>query len=592
MDWSEIGDDIGYCNYTLGVSVDILEPVIAIRTNKNERTAQEVFIMQIIKRMTVGFLLIGTLLSCAACGNASDPAGVSSALSASGNTSASEHETDPLKELLLNSSRDEIPKLSEEKATLTYYVPMHASSTVVLKNYGESEAYKKLEELTNVHIEFQHPAVGQEKEQYQLMIASKNLPDIVEEGWEASYPGGPDKALADGIYLRLNDLIDDYAPNYKYYRDGDAEIARQTMTDAGNIMSFACLQTMDEPPWWGPVIRKDYLDQVGEAVPETIDDWYRVLTKFKTELGVKAPLMLSGSGIDTFGVFNGAYNAPSEWFQVDGAVAYGYIQPGFKEYLSTMNKWYTEGLVDKDFITRDATQMNAMMTNGEAGAWSGSYTTHLDAPLKTVNGADGYALTAAPMPSLNGEDIGYRNFNFHNKSRPAYITSSSKNAALAAAWLDTHYSETGYYLFNYGIEGVSYNMEDGTPVFTELITNNPDGLAYEYINWKYKLHEGPYLRNYAALPPYSPEVEESMKIWGKTSTAKTMPLISLTPEESEKLSKIITDIDAYKNTMILKFIVGEESLDKFEDYVAQIEKMGIADALAIEQAAYDRYQSR
>ena len=32
-------------------------------------------------------------------------------------------------------------------------------------------------------------------------------------------------------------------------------------------------------------------------------------------------------------------------------------------------------------------------------------------------------------------------------------------------------------LYNFGTEGVSYEMQDGKPVYTSLITNNPDGLT-------------------------------------------------------------------------------------------------------------------
>ena len=49
------------------------------------------------------------------------------------------------------------------------------------------------------------------------------------------------------------------------------------------------------------------------------------------------------------------------------------------------------------------------------------------------------------------------------------------------------------------------------------------------------------------------------------------------------------EIETYMNEMVDKFIMGVESLDKFDDYVAQVERMGLADVLAVYQAAYDRY---
>ena len=41
--------------------------------------------------------------------------------------------------------------------------------------------------------------------------------------------------------------------------------------------------------------------------------------------------------------------------------------------------------------------------------------------------------------------------------------------------------------------------------------------------------------------------------------------------------------------MINKFIMGKESLDKFDAFTEKLKSIGIEDVLAAEQAAYDRY---
>jgi len=43
---------------------------------------------------------------------------------------------------------------------------------------------------------------------------------------------------------------------------------------------------------------------------------------------------------------------------------------------------------------------------------------------------------------------------------------------------------------------------------------------------------------------------------------------------------------------VLKFILGAEPMSKFDDYVAQLKKLGIDDAVKITQAAYDRYKNK
>lgn len=63
----------------------------------------------------------------------------------------------------------------------------------------------------------------------------------------------------------------------------------------------------------------------------------------------------------------------------------------------------------------------------------------------------------------------------------------------------------------------------------------------------------------------------------------------MTTEETEEYNSIYSDIDTYMDESISKFIVGDTSLEEFDAFVAQLETMGIADCIAIEQAAYDRY---
>ena len=54
--------------------------------------------------------------------------------------------------------------------------------------------------------------------------------------------------------------------------------------------------------------------------------------------------------------------------------------------------------------------------------------------------------------------------------------------------LDYLYSEEGIMLTNYGIEGVSYELVNGEPVYTELLTNNPEKI-YGLEGFDFKIKE-------------------------------------------------------------------------------------------------------
>ncbi len=477
----------------------------------------------------------------------------------------------------------------DEKVTLTYWIEFSPSQAI--KSLNESEMYKELEKRTGVHIEFIHPAEGQAQEQFNIMINSNDMPDIIQD-YGSAYPGGVDKAINDGAFIKLNDLIDKYAPNFKKLRESDKNIAQQTITDEGNIWGFPCIQTMDEPAWHGPEIRKDWLDELGLKIPTTIDEWHTALKAFKEKKNVQAPLMMNKSGVDYFGVFVGAYDIGPYFYQKDGVVKYGPYEPEFKDYLTTMNKWYKEGLIDKDFATRDNKSKEAMITSGKAGVFMGPYGSvdTYSAALKSADPKGQFA--AAPYPSLKpGENVHYREVDYNNKGYEAVITSSCKHPEEAVKWFDYAYSPEGAMLYNYGIEDVSYKMVDGKPQFTDLMTKNPDG-DYWTIQEKYKRGIGPYLRDWAACPPFSPESQDCMDTWSKAEYDYCIPMTSMTAEENDKYSSVMTEINTFKGESILKFITGAEPLSKFDNYINQLKKMGIEDAIKIQQDALDRFNKR
>ena len=54
----------------------------------------------------------------------------------------------------------------------------------------------------------------------------------------------------------------------------------------------------------------------------------------------------------------------------------------------------------------------------------------------------------------------------------------------------------------------------------------------------------------------------------------------------------MNDVNTYSDEMIIKFIMGVESLDQFDKYVENLKSFGIEKAVSIEQAALDRYSKR
>lgn len=474
-----------------------------------------------------------------------------------------------------------------------------------IKSFNDSEYYKEFEKRTGVHIEFISPAVGQEKEAFNLLVASDELPDIVQmetdttQMQSAVYPGGMDKAISDGAFLKLNDLVKKYAPNYYKLINSDSEIKKQCITDSGNIAGFFNAGVEAQPAWLGLVVRQDWLDELGLKTPITYDDWHTMLKAFKEKKGAVAPMMLDASGFSNFDIFNAGYGVGKTFYQVDGKVKYGPLENGYKEYLNMMNQWYKEGLIDKDFTTKkDFIPSATFTTTGKTGVWTDIYSLLSIDQSKAVANDPKYRAVGVPAPVLkDGDKLHLRETNGKVGGTLWGISKNCKTPEIAVKWIDYNFSPDGVLLSNYGIKDKSYTIgSDGKPKFTELIYKNSDGLdLYEAIA-KYAKPAGGAMEYHweRELAGLSKDCLEAQKFWGQNNDGSytISSAVTLTNDEGTEYSQIMGDINTFVSEMNIKFILGQEPISKYDDFVNKIKSMNIDRAIKLKQVALDRYNNR
>ena len=486
--------------------------------------------------------------------------------------------------------------------SLTYWVQLNTNVSANFMNLGDTEYAKALSEQTGIKVEYQHAAAGQDKEAFNLMIADGNLPDIIEWQWIAAYSGGPNKAIEDGVILRLNEIIDEYCPNLKAYLAEHPEIDKEIKTDNGDYYMFPAVNAPEVGTTFGAYFRKDLLDKLGMDVPDTIDEWYTVLTAFKNELGVEVPLSGSVNYILKHSSIAHAYGVGGLEFNVnDGKVVYVPYTENFKTYLMTMNKWYEEGLVDVDLATIKNNQVAAKVAAGTVGASMGYLAGSMQKQLVTgmaESGIPEFSLVAAPVPQVTeGVPAEYAKASSLVAANGAAITPQCKDVEAAARLLDYLYSEQGHLLHNYGVEGVSYEFVNGKPVYTDEILNNPDGLETTYALGKYQRanHNGVGVldaEGYLQTLKYE-SIKDALDVWyTEGATEHLLPSLTLTPEESSEYSTIMSEVKTHVEEMMVKFVLGTESFDNWDIYIKTLEQYGIERAIEIQQAAYDRYLAR
>lgn len=488
-------------------------------------------------------------------------------------------------------------------ATLTYWCDLNQNVSANFSNLGDTPFGKEWQKETGVTIEFQHPPANQGNEQFSLLLADGDLPDLMEYSW-MSYPGGPEKAIQDGNIYELTDIINNYCPNLRKYLDENPEIDRMIKTDEGHYYCFPFIRGDDKLcNTIGLMLRQDWLEELNLEVPTTIDEWHDVLVAFRDKKGASAPLSweYTMGSLTSANPFMYAYGTSRDFYLgSDGKVHFGPAEEGYKQYLTLFKQWYDEKLIDQDLATLALDQVSAKMTSGDAGAsigWAGSRMgTWINAAVKTD---PDYMLVAAPYPTLKKGDtpqMGQIDNRYPNQASVA-ITTSCKDVETAARLMDYAYGEAGHMLFNFGIEGESYEMVDGYPTYTDKILNNPDGWSVAqamsaYIRGNYN---GPFVQDLRYLEQYYTidTQKETNKVWGATNAAKyKVPPITPTTEESKEYSTIMNEINTYRDEMTLKFIFGDESLDNFDNYVETMKGLGLDRALEIQNAALERYNSR
>ncbi|WP_438350382.1 extracellular solute-binding protein [Paenibacillus sp. FA6] len=489
--------------------------------------------------------------------------------------------------------------------TISYWGEINGNLVGVKASHEDVPFFEEWQKVTGVDLEFTAPPTGQVKESMNMLLAGGELPDLIEYNFIGDFPGGPERAIKDGYIIKLNDLIDKHAPNLKKFLQDNPEIDKMVKTDEGNYYVFPFVR-YDEylRVFQGPIVRKDWLDELGLPVPETIDDWTTMLRAFKEKKGATAalafnskPRFFNDSGN---GAISGAFGVTRGFYQEEGNVKFGPAEAGYKDYLRQMREWYAEGLIDKNAATADTKSMDSNMAAGATGATVGNAGGGIGKWQPLVESNDPNAvLVAAPYPVLNKGDkpkFGQMNQAYASEGTVA-ITTKATDPVLAVKMLDYGYSEEGHMFFNFGTEGTSYNMENGYPKYTDLLLNNPDNLAPAQAISMYTRasYNGPFVQDkrYAEQFFALDTQKDAVDIWKNTDAAKySMPPITPTPDESSEYATIMNDINTLVDEMTLKIILGVEQIDQVDSYVQKMKQLKLDRAIEIQNAALERFKNR
>lgn len=540
-------------------------------------------------------LLLATSMVCAltACGGED-----AKQTESSNSTSATETKED------LPQASDEIAKIGDGTVEFEFWTAMHPITSKHYKSLNEHPGAALLEEKTGVKVHYVSPTAGEEKKNLNLMLNDpSSLPDMFGiADFDSIYPGGTSGAIQDGILVDITEMVENYAPNFMKMINADEGLKKAVYNDDGVLTGFGTIIVNEEKrgsAMYGPIVNKVYLDEAGLDIPVTIDDWEEMLTKFK-EMGVEYPLMFDIRFLkDCFSGAYGVQNRGAYFLDEEGKVRFGANEEGYKEFLTTMNRWYEKGLIDPDFATR-AFQADVIpaFTNGKAGSYIGYVSDLKSTPINAAaQGNTRFEPVAVPYPVLKeGDHLRLRDFQENRTKLACYITTNAKDPVSIVRWMDQMYSLEGRRANTFGEEGVTYTIKDGKCVYTDLITNNPDGLNQTEAGRKYIFKD--LFRTWEdddhAQLYTEPSQYDAWEKWNQAGIEGQVPsTLVMTQEESDQFVQVSSQLDTYREEMQQKFIMGQSDIEKeWDSYCDTLESLGYKTAVECKQKAYDRYLER
>ena len=468
----------------------------------------------------------------------------------------------------------------------------------------QMEIFKVMGEMFNIDFEFDNPPQENLVERLNLVMMETELPDVIMEMPMTDVL----KYGETGIILPLNDYINNSMPNLRAELDKRPGVEKSLTYGDGNIYY---LPMLDETPSGNTpiIVRTDWLEKLDMERPVTIEDWENYWEGVKTtdlnENGQNDEIPFTAYEIERLRNFCVAWGVLDDFFTdpTDGGkVHYGPIEDRYRDALIWMNDMWNKGYIDQEIITADFSSHSAKLAQNIVGSFAGPLGGLLAAQNATMPATvPGFHVAATEPP------LGEAGVQIHSSIDlvpravvGATITSSCKNVDRVIEWLDYMYSPEGQLLVNMGIEGTHYTMENGEPVFTDYVMNNPDGLSPKQAVGTFTIAQGTGMPSVLCFCETS-QLDDAAVLEAKanciipfleTSNQYVIPgTISFPSEADAERRAAMADIETYVDEMVMKFITGRESFDNWDTYVSKVKEMGIDNVIGIYQDAIDAWNS-
>ena len=158
--------------------------------------------------------------------------------------------------------------------------------------------------------------------------------------------------------------------------------------------------------------------------------------------------------------------------------------------------------------------------------------------------------------------------------------------ANAAKFVDWYYSDEGYEMTSWGVEGETYEVVDGKKQYIVDEAGTQANTLYGFGTYGSFTRMDP-----AAVNAFeSKDIAETRDMVLEHTMPYANPTITLgfNEEEQKVRDNLLASITSYAEENLAKFILGQKPLSEFDSFVTGLYDMGLNDILGVYTSAYSR----
>jgi len=357
-----------------------------------------------------------------------------------------------------------------------------------------------------------------------------------------------------------------------------------------------------------PMVNKYAMERVGMKMPTTTTEFYNLLKAFKSK-------DINGNGQADEVPFVTMFNENSQEYIYQLANAFGlemtwdtrmfraknsklecqFQLPEFKQFLTWVNKLYTEGLINKDLTSANYDRLVEYVTKGQAGMvsfWSTYAYCFGGVSPDNQGDKDGTKVPVyipmTPLKAPNGSQYYTKRLSLNGDGMGITTAAKAENRVAAMKWIDYLFNSPQSLLMQTnGVEGLSFTKNsDGT-----IKKISPEGMEWSaYVtsiggNQPPRAHQQQLSAWRSWMPQWLEDVDTSYQ---KYYTDPSIVAIQWTQAEEEALKAKVTDLNTFILESVTKFILGQTPISQFSTFTAELDKRGVKDIQKIYDSRYAR----